>query len=52
MWPCLGSTYSPYCSFCSKYINQSKEYAFYLSGPGKHDQKTICKNCLTIKLLK
>ena len=40
------------CDFCRDTIHLRKEYIYNITGPGKHDGKDICTNCLIDKLLK
>ena len=45
-------TYVKYCKFCNYKINPSKKYYFIIQGPGKHDDKIICSECLEDKIIK
>lgn len=48
-FPC--DMYTVQCDFCKKKIKDYKEYYFIIQGPGKHDDKVICMECLKYKLL-
>ena len=46
------TSYRKYCNFCNYKINSLKKYYFIIQGPGKHNDKIICSDCLEYKLLK